>query len=298
VASLLLDFRRNVSQILTDPEFMFAVRDFLNLVRTTYAPAARFIEADEEAAIYEHNPIAVRRAAWPTLNLFLQHCRRAADSPCLAQIDGQPGNVRDSWRRGLRDELSTPADWQRPQIVVLHSVRHEWPPNDEVAVRLAACQGTAASGPFDRVLATLEGYDAHRFAASDLDPWRNLEYLYRPNAGQKPHPCRLPRPPSFEGVPLGELHDRIDEAHRLSWYVNGRYYFIPPRRWRPERVTKERWRDGYAFDQQPVQGMRGPSPVDSEGRIWLWDLNERHWDVQIIPRKSISHSGLLLKETP
>jgi hypothetical protein len=65
-------------------------------------------------------------------------------------------------------------------------------------------------------------------------------------------------------------------------------------------VDKANWREGRAFPVDRGAGRHWLGPVDYAERVWEWDINERHWDVQIPGNGyiSISHDGQLLKHVP
>ena len=146
-----------------------------------------------------------------------------------------------------------------------------------------------------RTLASLQKYEEHPYATCDIDPWRHLENLYPPTRNTHDNkPCWLPRPAILDKAPFEELSDRLVEARRLGWYLNEKYFYIPPDDCRLEDVERSTWRNGYAFPRVKITGWKGPCPIDYKGQVWCWDMNERHWDVQLNPHIRINHVGLKL----
>jgi hypothetical protein len=225
--------------------------------------------------------LAVRRCgtAAAAIRRFAAHCVRHTQVGPLAVPIPEP-RLEDSWKRALRDELENANDWRRPQIIAPASRCQEWLPNvNEVPIQ---CADRPQSAALVRTLVPLEGYDASPYAISDQDPWRHLERLHPPKQGNRiNHPCVLPRPPCLMGASLEDLEGQLEEAARLGWSIDGLYYFVPPADYRPFDVTSERWRSGYAFQRDRTKDKQRGGPVDYRGYIWVWDINERHWDVQM-----------------
>lgn len=296
MTTLLLDFRWKLSAALDDSEALFSLQAFENLWRRTGLQPAPFIEDQDQADMWQQTGQQGRRKnPDQALMRVLDHCCRSSTSTCRAIPDQGPQNLRDSWKRALRDQLHDPSNWRSPHIVVPQKFRADWPTEDEVNVRCEPCGDLPVSGPYQRLLAILEKYEEHRLAIPDLDPWSNLKFKYSPDHGAPDdHPCVLPRPPMLESVRIEDLINSLSDARRQGWNVDGKYYYIPPDDWRPERICKSQWRNGYAFPQKNIDGWRGPTPIDFGGRIWAWDINERHWDVQIDPRVKVSHVGKLV----
>jgi hypothetical protein len=279
----------------SDPVPQKAIQDFLDLLSRTGLDPVPFI--DHQACEDLFNNIQQHKSGrnfHQLLSRFLNQCIRDVGSTCRAAPDPGPMDLRDSWKSALREELGNHANWRNPHIVVPESRLTEWEPHEnEIAIRCEECDDQPASGPHHRVLAVLERYELHPFAVPDIDPWCHLEWLYPPDIANK-QPCRLPRPPILDRIPIEELVGSLTNVRRDGWEINGRYYFIPPDNWRPEQITKAKWRAGYAFDREKVVGWKGPCPIDYNGVTWRWDRGERHWDVQTEPYISVSHTGELL----
>lgn len=307
---LLLHFPWDLAAVFT-PAGQTALKclhDFENLLRSTSLDTVPFIEDYEQAALWrpEHDQ-RLRRNDWRGVAEFLGHCRSQPGNVCLATPDQPPPDLRDSWRRALREELDNERranGWRSPQIIVPKSHSSDWRGRDEIDIRCEQCGDKPPWDPEPRVLAVLEEYASHRFATSDLDPW-DLQRTNPPNpdrSRQRP-PCCLPKPPSLQRVPLECLYEKLQEACRIGCRIDGRHYFIPPEDWRPERVERDHWRKGRAFPYELSQDRNQEGYRDYEGLIWIWDRDhgerkgERHWDIQKGGKKyeSVSHTGKVLK---
>ena len=295
MTTLLLDYRWNLEAVLNDPDVTFAVIGFLKLLSRTELRPAPFIEEQQINTMWDECKPGpdVHWQAWDALDRFFQHCTRPAGSICIAKPSPEPPDILDSWRRALRDQLDNPADWRNPQIIVPRQRRTDWPPENEVHLTCEPCGNHPASGPYQRVLAVLEEYDSHPFALLDHDdPWSRLKSKYCPALNARNgHPCVLPKPPILNQVRLEDLVDRLDEARRQGWCINGKYYYIPRADWRPESINKTQWREGYVFPHKSIPGWNGPVLIDFQNREWRWDMQERHWDVQTEPYISVKHTG-------
>ncbi len=199
--------------------------------------------------------------------------------------------LTDLWKRALRDSLGDLSDWRCPQIIVPQCRTDAWPHTPEVDIQ---CDDQAAGATCRRVLAALDGHSEHEFAIGDIDPWRAMEYRHRPESGTRIiHPCVLPRPPSLLNVPLATLAAALPTACRAGWHIGGRYYFVPPRDYRPLDVNEARWRHDRAFphDHHPVSGRSGF--VDDLDQVCHWHAEKRHWDVQLRDGRyiNVSHDG-------
>jgi hypothetical protein len=227
---------------------------------------------------------------------LLGHCVRPSGPGCLATPVPGPTDLRDTWRFALRESMIDTEDWRTPQIVFSDVRKQNWlPSTPERAIRFEPCDTDPDSGTYDRVLACLEEYDGHRYAMCDFDPW-DLRWMYppEPEAPQhQRHPCRLPKPPACETTALESL---VEELHKVrDWHIGDRYYFVPPRDWRPE-ANKERWRQWRAFPNGGLPGNDHHGPMDYKGQPWWWDRTHRHWDVQLTTGGywSISDTGILI----
>ncbi|MDP2762259.1 MAG: DUF1641 domain-containing protein [Sideroxyarcus sp.] len=303
MTTLLLDYRWELVDALNNPDVSVALRKFVNLLRRTGLNPAPFIEDHQQDEMWlKLGQEPPRNGEWQQLMEFLDLCRRPDGSMCRAVPDHEATGISDNWKRALRDQLITPLDWRTPHIVVPESRLTEWGTHEnEVTIRCEKCNGQPASGPHHRVLAILERYESHPFAAADLDPWGHLEWLKRPQPDARVnYPCRLPKPPVLDGVPLEELFQALVEVRNNDWQINGRYYFIPRADFHPEQVSKEDWRNGAAFKRKTINTPKGKKtgPIDFGGRIWVWDIyQERHWDVQLPSGgwMNISHDGRLIR---
>lgn len=200
------------------------------------------------------------------------------------------------WKRALRDALDEPANWRDPHIVVPESRQSVWPHAHEVAIQ---CSDRPEAPPEIRCLVRIDDYQRHPFALTDLDAWQHLLHRNAPKS-ENPriqHPCILPRPRLLSGVALENLADRLPGACRAGWCVADRYYFIPAPDYAPMLVAKAHWREGRAFPVDRGARRHWFGPVDYAKRVWEWDINERHWDVQIPGNGylKISHDGRVLK---
>jgi hypothetical protein len=301
VTQLLLDFPWDLSAVFTRHDAVKCLLDFDNLGRTTKLTPVPFIENEEYAAFF--NPANGHRPAgmgWAAALRFLNKCHRQNVSTCLATPNPQPVNLRDSWRRALREEIEKEKNhngWRSPQIIVPKVRREDWrPAGNEINIRCEACAEKAAWGPEVRVLVVLEEYESHHFAMSDLDPW-DLQRIHPPNPDKpRQHPCILPKLPRLRNLPVKSLHDKLIEAREEGCRVNERYYFIPPDGWQPENVDKDQWREGRAFTRKYSEERDQMGYCDYEEALWVWDATERHWDVQKDGNNyvRVSHTGELL----
>ena len=300
---LLLDFPWAIDEGLGhDPIPYKVILDFLNLLEKTGLGAVPFIEDAEQAIFW--NALKNRKGLGSTFGpviKLLYHCKREEGGIRRARPLTEPTNpiLRDSWKRALRDELETLENWRNPQIIFPGVRESAWQPAaDEIEIVCEDREGTIT-----RVLASLEKYESHKYATSDIDPWRNLEWLKQPKLGARVnYPCRLPKPPILKDVSIEQLPEMLAEARRIGWKVEGNYYFIPPEDFNPALVDQHDWRKGSAFKQNTKDTKKGKKtgPIDYEGRIWSFDIHEeRHWDVQLPDghKLDISHDGHLVHQT-
>jgi hypothetical protein len=231
---------------------------------------------------------------------------RARSGGGLATPLHGPNDIPESWKQGLHDALGNLDDWRNPQIIAFQTRKASWPHGDEVQIRIADNARTER-----RVFAILEKYEQHRYAASDFDPW-DLERCHGP-ANQnrlKDFPCRLPKHPELEGLPLEKLESRIEELRTHGWRfrINGldRYYFFPREGWKVSEIKKQDWREGCkTFPRDSASRNKGSGPVDYWNRVWIWDRQKHtHWDVQFPTGNKdkrpdycvISHTGELISD--
>lgn len=298
---LLLDHPWPIGAVADETSDGFRVLEqFKRLVERYKLSPVPFVEQqDLDDAIQRLNTHTSGRG---TIYRFAMQCVRRIESTATATpIPVLNPPLSANWKRALRDELEDYINWRSPQIVVPEKRRSVWPNVDEIAIQYEGQSGLATE---QRVLVSLgsEYYETHPFAVPDVDPWRHLEWLHRPSPETRDEgkPCRLPRPPILKGVLLEQLATRLHEASQQGWMVGGRYFFIPPNSFQPEQVAKHTWRKGQAFQREMTKNgrgpERGPGPIDYIGQIWVWDNNERHWDVQLLDGGyvRVNHEGLLL----
>lgn len=276
-----------------DPVPQNVIVEFLNLIKTTNLKPVPFIENDECSEFWGKLESRQNRNKFLRVMQFVRFCSRSLNSNCQATVVPTPPDIRDSWKRALRDELDNLSDWRNPQIAVPEVRRLKWPGGHEVNINCGACVDTPASGPHERVHFVLEEYDSHPFAIADLDPWSHLQWLFPPEYGARiDHPCILPKPPILVGVPLEELSNKMPEARTHGWRLDNKYYFIPNDNFRPRQVDKHDWRNGNGFERMHIKGWTGPCLKDYKDQMWRWDRGERHWDVETYnDRIHISHDG-------
>jgi hypothetical protein len=122
-----------------------------------------------------------------------------------------------------------------------------------------------------------------------FDPWW-IEPLFKGR-----HPKRLPRPPVLAGNDApGSWQGKLQSVDDVrSFKVGDRLYYVPPNDWNPQLVSATDWLRGRAFPTGRLAERSGP--VDRRGRVWWWHAQEEHWDVQVTPRLTVSHTGEVLK---
>ncbi len=281
---LLLDFPWELAAACGhDPVPQKVIKDFIDLWSDTDLEPVRFIGPKECADLYTSiSQSGSGRNVHQLLNRFLTHCVRNTNGTGYPAVPiPEPLGLRDIWKCSLGEELNDLTDWRNPQIIVPRGRRSAWQVGDDIELHCDQCSGEPVIRR--RVLAVLEDYATHRFTMSDRDPW-DVRCI-APNAQ---HPCYLPNPllpgsdplqNDLSRIPIEQLCEKL-AAERKRWGAGGKYWFRPPTDWRPECVLQEAWREGRAFPRRLV-GERGQiGYLDSEGRVWLWDRNEHHWDIQ------------------
>lgn len=260
--------------------------EFRDLVRKTGLAPVRFVQQTD----YDNAVVKLgKTTAAANIRRFSYNLVRHINSVICATPQPTPP-LSDFWKSALNDELDVPENWRNPQIIFPEKRRAVWPNAREVAI---ACPSSTSE--VLRVLASLNNYDAHPLANGDTDPWHHFEHLWPPAHGVNgDKPCWLPRPPTLEKVPIEQLSERLVEARKSGWYVDGKYFYIPSDDHKLEEVSQKDWRSGYAFPRKKPKGWKGPCPIDYKGQVWCWDKNERHWDVQLNPHISINHLGYKL----
>ena len=297
---VLLDFPWDLGDLFNSYSPVLDVLRRFEIVRATHnLQPVPFVSQLACSQLFAQMPRPIGSGVFQHVRILLSHSLRQAEPGCFATLISGPADLSDIWRSALRDAMLDVEDWRNPQILFSEIRRGSWQPNGpEVGVRFEACEEQAVSGPYARVLACLEEYEKHRFATCDFDPW-DLQRIHPPAAGAPAHqqyPCRLPKPPSCAGESLQSLEDRLPAIH--NWRIGDNCYFVPPRGWRAENVSKQDWRDGKAFALGTLPNNHRKGPVDYKGEPWWWDQAERHWDVQLKAGGywSISHTGRLLAE--
>jgi hypothetical protein len=300
VTRILLDHPWPVESTLDDGPAFGVIRAFSNLIGRSELglQPVRFIDEAEYARAWEAIGQSGRKlAGFAELTSFIRMLVREEKTECAATPNPAPNDLRDPWRRALRGAME-PEDWRSPQIIIASSRGPAWQvtdhqPEREVEIRFDPCENESERRPEDRTLAVLEQYDQHRFAKSDLDPW-DLERCYPPtNAQEAQRPCRLPKPSDVGN--LTDLGASLKQARRTAKSTPSRYYFIPSDSWSYESVGKVSWRKGGTFSKAKCKDSDRVGYVDFEGLIWVWDRDERHWDVQTTPKHTrVSHTGQIL----
>lgn len=279
-----------------DPGPQNVLRDYLHLLERTKLIAVRFIEEEECVAFWKLLEGRKGRGRFDFVMRLIHHCKRNPGSLCRA-APLEPQNLRESWKRALRDELGDLTDWRNPQIVVPTLRCSDWQPvGNEASIRCEPCEDQPASTHL-RVLVVLEDYATHPFAISDIDPW-DLQRIHPPNLGvPRQYPALLPKPLLSKGIPLENLYAGLKICRRQGCAIEESYYFIPPEDFDPLGIDKDAWRKGRAFRYATAPDSDKSGPVDYNGIVWSWDDVERHWDVQTKPKHMrISHTGKRLPD--
>lgn len=276
---------------------------FDGLVRSTQLAPVPFISPAAFAQTMRRLPFRENGRAAAAVARFADQCRKQTpDAGFAVPITGRPDPVppfNETWKAALREDIGQGDNWHTPQIVIPAARRTAWPEESVVSIR---CLDVADAPTVERLAVPLDSYlgdAATQLAAiAEADPWRCWEWARRPEPGTRiDHPCRLPRPPSLNGLAVHELAEALPEARRVGWNYSERRYFIPPADWRPLEVDRGHWKI-CPFRRNSVDTPKGvkTGPVDSEDRIWSWDMQERHWDVQIDGGKlDVNHEGRILK---
>jgi hypothetical protein len=269
------------------------LQHFHSLIRRLKVAAVPFITAQERDDAISRLNCKHNGAAAAAIKRFADELVYPGHNAQPAVVTPAPNDLSPTWLCSLRQEIETCTGWRVPQIIFPDTRTVEWLPHPaEVQVQ---CGTTLA----DCVLAPLETHDSHRYALSDVDPWKQNHWLRQSPPGHaRPHPCWLPIHPALENVPLERIADHLGIARKQGWHVGDRYYFIPPMNYQPADFDKPHWRNGRAFEVRNTRDGRGGGYVDCEDRIWVWarapagHQGERHWDVQLNPGwRNISHDG-------
>jgi hypothetical protein len=295
---LLLDFPWELQSVLLPYSEAYAgLHDFERLCEEERLERVPFISEEEYANLMQQLPGRVNIR--PVLQV-LPHYLRDSFGPIRATPAAGPHDLTDNWKYALRDEMTDLDDWRTPQIIACEHRRGDWMPSmtgpaDRTEVGIS-CEDQEQ--PVIRVIAFLGSYDAHRYAKSDRDAWD----LRRTKPHNEERPCYLPKPPKLLDTTFLELETELEAVRQDGWCLGGRYYFIPPGDWKPEhwksKNTKGAWRDHGSFRRDVAGDGIHRGPLDSEGRVWSWHEEERHWDVQLPEGGywSISQTGRLLRK--
>lgn len=271
-----------------------ALRTFEDaILRGKRLPPVRFVSEAEYSRMIECvSAVRSSRIKQNLLRLLPHFVRDETGAQHAAELPDAPRDLSAAWLHALGSAVgAAPGDWRAPQIVYPSARRAHWPDNDDIA-------GTCAGTTFRRPLVPLERYDNHRHACADWDPW-DQRHLHPPTPGRdEGKPRLLPKPPGLRDVLLRNLAPALEVARRskLEREEGGVrfWYYVPASGWEPATVACEAWRAG-AFPRANLNGRGGYLDVDD--RVWHWDGNERHWDVQLDDRGAycrVSHDGSLL----
>jgi hypothetical protein len=293
----LLDHPWPLEEALAGSSLGFRVlEDFERLVRIYGLEVVPFINRAEYEQVWTRLDYQrySRTSGLAALRRFAYQLVRSSDGHCRALPNPLPEGLSEEWRCSLR-EAAVVTDWRNPQIIVARTRKANWPDSEEVEIRFDPCDNEPALPPDRRVLAILDSYERHRFARSDFDPW-DLQHIHPPSpdaAQHMQHTCCLPKPP-MEHAGLDHVDAELAKVRRDAWGRIGRYYFVPPTDWRFGTVSREAWRQGRAFPYRRCENSDRSGYVDFEGREWVWDQYERHWDVQTNPYLRVTNTGDLL----
>lgn len=297
MAKVLLDYQWDhiaaVAGKDADPETAF--RAFQELVHEHRLEIVPFIPSIEIAAFFE----AVQSEAagadlYVNYARFLQECEAFPLPACEAVPVGGPPDLKPFWKNCLYDVLRNGDDWRSPQLLVPMCRRDLWPNQDLIGIKLLPCDTIPESGPHTRPLATVELYSAHLHVNADFDPW-DVRIMHPIGGGQSAHECRLPKPPSCEVRDIQRLPNEIRRARQDGFRLGGNYFYIPPATWTPTAAEID-WRAARAFPTAFAEARNKNGFLHHDGSIWVWDVRERHWDVQFGGRNyvRVSHTGRVL----
>lgn len=295
MAKALLDFPWQLESILSPfSEAYSTFHNFERLCEDERLERVRFISEEEYCRLVEQPVRAgLNNTRRPVLQVLPRY-QRDSFGKAQAMPESGPNDLSQNWQVALREEMGDLQDWRTPQIIACEARRDDWAPsivggryNTEVRIK---CDDECRT--HDRVIAFLESYRAHHYARSDTDPWD----LARTKPQNEERPCVLPKPPRLSNARLEDLERLLVSVRRDGWSAGGRYYFVPPHDWNPIQGTKSAWRNNGSFRRATASDHIHSGPIDSEGRVWSWDGNERHWDVQMVAGGywKINQAGCLL----
>jgi hypothetical protein len=302
VIQLILDYPWKISSTLFGDHPAFDVLlSFDRLLRQLKAMPENIVPMLPQEALDEwwNRPARGSGSAIAAINRFVAHLIRSSGFECRCSIAQGPDDLSPHWRMALHEALGNLQDWRTPQIIVPMSRRQVWPHFEEVELFRERCGEELRSGPYLRSLIVLENYCQDLFACSDADPW-DLRRLH-PTLTQRPnHPCLLPRPSGLSALSVEKLArelQEVEEDRRVEFLKGHVLHYLPPKTWDPAQISKGDWRAGRTFPMGDSQGHRGP--IDRLGRVWEWDKQECHWDVQWQRFEAgyikVSHTGRVLR---
>lgn len=213
---------------------------------------------------------------------LLKKLARQTTGGAAAAVTGGPPDLTRSWLQVL-SELTTPADatsWRTPVCFVPKARDDVWP---QTAYATVSAHGTET----ERLLVRIEAADDHADFKHCVDPW-----LYRapvaPEGLDDAETRRLPRLPR-PALLLRTL--AIDEWSRTLAEIavaypkakDDIYPYVPPDRWQPHAMSRDDWQASvgcFPVDSKTTIKGEKKGPVDRNGAVWSWDIEERHWDVQ------------------
>jgi hypothetical protein len=284
---LILDLPWPVSEALNPhSDALRVLRDFEQVRSALVLDLVPFIDQDEATRFWER--LGERRAGgniFRPVRQFVEHALRLGRGPHRAVPINGPYDLRESWQHALRDEIGTQDNWRTPQIVACTERRTDWSNSLEDEEVNLVLQDEGQESGCKRVIFFMRSYEsreahshqrdyqAHKYAAADLDPW-DVRHLHARTAnGALDGRCKLPKPPGLNGVAFADLDGRLDHLRAKSWPHNGKYWFLPPPSWMLENANnKEDWRKG-AFKKGEAPNRRG-GPVDYKEQIWSWHPEE------------------------
>src|SRR5712691_1985304 len=101
---LLLDYPWTLEAGLgPDPAPQNVILDFLNLLARTGLDAVRFVEHEDCDAFWNSLNARKGRGRFDLVMRFLHHCTRSAGGLFRASSVPEPPDLKDGWKRALRD---------------------------------------------------------------------------------------------------------------------------------------------------------------------------------------------------
>jgi len=269
---LILDFPWDFEELRYNADAHELIGSFVNLLRATKADAVKILPTSAVDDIYVQ--LAKLRGNSPLRLLFQllpELAGELADGPEAVPQCKAAATV--DFKKALHREINV-GNWRTPQIITSLERRGHWGPGEEVVI---VFNGTET----ERIVVSASAHASHPWARSDYDPWilsRTDETAVDPEKR-----FRLPKPSACTDAELSDLCNTIDQKCG-SWTEqrngNDRYVFIPPRDWSPA-LEKQKWRVGNVFRKEKCSESDRSGYLDRHGHLWVWDDNEKHWDVQM-----------------